>query len=41
MSNLANLSDDELQANFRQHSLRGMIVSLVLLISFLALYYFC
>ena len=39
MPNLTHLSDDELQANFRQHSLRGMVISLTLLVSFLALYY--
>ena len=40
MANLAQFSDDELQARFRQHSLRGMIISLSLLVSFLLLYFY-
>ena len=40
MTNLTQFSDDELQARFRQHSLRGMIISLSLLVSFLLLYYY-
>lgn len=40
MPNLTQFSDDELQARFRQHSLRGMIISLSLLVSFLLLYYY-
>ena len=40
MADLTHFSDDELQTRFRQHSLRGMIISLSLLVSFLMLYYF-
>lgn len=40
MADLAQFSDDELQAQFRKHSLRGMIISLSLLVSFLLLYYY-
>ena len=40
MANLTQFSDDELQARFRQHSLRGMIISLSLLVSFLLLYFY-
>ena len=39
MPNLTQFSDDELQASFRKHSLRGMVISLSLLVSFLVLYY--
>ena len=40
MPNLTQLTDDELQASFRQHSVRGMIISLSLLVSFLLLYFY-
>ena len=40
MATLAHLSDEELQAHFRQHSVRGMIISLSLLVSFLILYFY-
>ena len=40
MADLTQLTDDELQASFRQHSLRGMIISLSLLASFLLLYFY-
>ena len=40
MPNLTQFSDDELQAQFRRHSVRGMIISLSLLVSFLLLYYY-
>ena len=40
MSQLAQLSDEELQARFRKHSLHGMIISLSLLVSFLILYFY-
>ncbi len=40
MANLTQFSDDELQARFRQHSLRGMVISLSLLVSFLLLYFY-
>jgi len=34
------LTDEELRQRFRQHSIRGMIVSLLLLAGFLLLYFF-
>lgn len=37
---LMQLSDEELRQRFRQHSVRGMIVSLLLLVGFLLLYFF-
>ena len=37
---LMQLSDEELRQRFRQHSIRGMIVSLLLLVGFLLLYFF-
>ncbi|MEM6841626.1 MAG: hypothetical protein AAF944_00310 [Bacteroidota bacterium] len=37
---LKQLSDTELQQHFRQHSIRGSIISLLLLIGFLLLYFF-
>ncbi len=40
MPQLTHLSDEALQARFRQHSLRGMIISLSLLGSFLILYFY-
>lgn len=40
MSQLPRLSDQELQARFRKHSVRGMIISLSLLASFLILYFY-
>lgn len=40
MANLTQLSDDELRGRFRQHSLRGMMISLSLLVSFLLLYFY-
>ena len=40
MPDLTQYSDEELQTRFRQHSLRGMIISLSLLVSFLLLYFY-
>lgn len=40
MADLTQYSDEELQSRFRQHSLRGMMVSLALLVSFLVLYFY-
>ncbi len=40
MKNISALSDPELQARFRKHSVRGMIISLSLLVSFLILYFY-
>lgn len=37
---LMQLSDEELRQHFRRHSVRGMIVSLLLLVGFLLLYFF-
>lgn len=37
---LQQLTDEELRQQFRQHSIRGMIVSLLLLAGFLLLYFF-
>ncbi|WKN40949.1 hypothetical protein [Tunicatimonas pelagia] len=37
---LQQLTDEELRQQFRQHSIRGMIVSLLLLVGFLLLYFF-
>ena len=36
---LQNLSDDELRAKFRQHNIRGMVISISLLAIFLFLYF--
>ncbi len=36
--NLEQLSDDELRATFRKHNIRGVIISLTLLIIFLFFY---
>ena len=40
MNTFEHFSDQELQASFRQHSVRGMIISLSLLVSFLILYFY-
>ena len=40
MEKFSSLSNDELQARFRKHSVRGMIISLSLLVSFLILYFY-
>ncbi len=40
MSQFAQFSDQELQARFRKHSIRGMVISLSLLVSFLILYFY-
>lgn len=40
MGKLIHFSDQDLQARFRQHSVRGMIISLSLLVSFLILYFY-
>ena len=40
MSQLPHFSDQELQVRFRKHSVRGMIISLSLLVSFLILYFY-
>ncbi|MGB3851513.1 MAG: hypothetical protein WA958_16205 [Tunicatimonas sp.] len=40
MATFNHLSDEALQTRFRQHSVRGMIISLSLLASFLILYFY-
>ncbi|MEQ9443660.1 MAG: hypothetical protein RIG62_31765 [Cyclobacteriaceae bacterium] len=37
---ITELTDEELRQQFRQHSIRGMIVSLLLLVGFLLIYFF-
>lgn len=37
---LAEFTDEELRQRFRQHSIRGMIISLLLLVGFLMIYFF-
>ena len=37
---LTEFTDEELRQRFRQHSIRGMIISLLLLVGFLMVYFF-
>ncbi len=40
MKDFSSIPDNELRTRFRKHSVRGMIISLSLLVSFLILYFY-